>query len=50
MSERQFLLFSTKSVKMIIKKIDGVIKENKENVPEPEFMENIKMGGIQSEL
>lgn len=48
--EWQFLFFSTKDTKNTITNTEAVINENRDLIPEENYLEIIKDGGIQSEL
>ena len=48
--ELQFLLFSTKAAKAILVKLEADQAEYADLIPEPDFLERSKMGGIQGAL
>ncbi|MEW8338598.1 MAG: hypothetical protein AB2708_02035 [Candidatus Thiodiazotropha taylori] len=48
--EFQFALFRTGKVKKKIGAISALIEEYKELLPDPDYMENVRTGGIQREL
>lgn len=49
-SSYRFWLYSTKNAKTIINKTLLLAKENKDLIPEKDYMEKVKNGGIQGEL
>lgn len=48
--EFQFLLFSTKAAKTTIEQIDAIKEEYKDFIPDADFMERVKNGGIQGAI
>lgn len=46
----QFLLFSTKQARLNIQKLETLFNENSDLLPDKDYMDKVKMGGIQGEL
>ena len=46
----RFLLYATGSAQDIIEQIEQLLESNSDLVPNDDYMENVKHGGIQSEL
>ncbi len=46
----QFWLYRKKTAKAMLKHIQSRVKENRDLIPENDYMENVKHGGIQSEV
>ncbi len=49
-NSRQFMFFSTSRAKENVNKIKDLLVENKGSIPEPDYMEKVREGGIQGEL